>query len=56
MDVTNPLEDERGVDLSQIRSLLRMSVAERARHMIDVANKLSAIRRSSKIVERPEGR
>jgi hypothetical protein len=33
-----PLEDQRGVDLSQIRELLDLSVAERAAEMIRVSN------------------
>ena len=39
MDVwKNPNEDERGVDVEQIRDLLRMTVAERAHEMVRVAN------------------
>jgi hypothetical protein len=34
----NPNEDERGVDVGQIRELLRMSVAQRAHEMVRVAN------------------
>ena len=37
-DWKNPNEDWRGVDISQIRELLRMTVAERAHEMVRVAN------------------
>ena len=46
----SPLEDARGVDLPQIRRLLQMSVEERVRHMVDVANKLMEIRRTVRFV------
>ena len=36
----NPNEDARGVDVGQIRELLRMSVAERVRQMVHAANVL----------------
>ena len=36
----NPNEDARGVDIGQIRELLRMSVAERVREMVHAANVL----------------
>lgn len=39
----NPNEDERGVDIGQIRELLRMSVAERVRQMVHAANVLMTI-------------
>lgn len=52
----NPNEDERGVDVSQIRSQLRMSVEDRVRHMVDVANTFMKIRDTVKIVDRPLGR
>lgn len=38
MGVIAPLEDQRGVDVSQIRELLELSVAERAAEMIRVSN------------------
>ena len=38
------LEDERGVDISQIRAQLRLSVPERVRTMVEIANKAIAIR------------
>ncbi len=34
----NPIEDERGVDISQIRRQLQMSVEERVQHMVEAAN------------------
>lgn len=40
----NPNEDERGVDVGQIRELLRMSVAERAHEMVRVANLMARAR------------
>jgi hypothetical protein len=40
----NPLEDWRGVDVGQIRRQLSMSVEERVRDMVDVANKLISMR------------
>lgn len=52
----NPNEDERGVDVSQIRSQLRMSVEDRVRHMVDVTNTFMKIRDTVKIVDRPLGR
>lgn len=39
-----PLEDERGVDVAQIRALLRLSPAERLAHMVEVVNTMQAIR------------
>ena len=38
MEPTSPLEDNRGVDVGQIRELLRMTVAERAAEMVRVCN------------------
>lgn len=39
MDVwKNPNEDERGVDLTQIRTQLKLTVAERVREMVHAAN------------------
>jgi hypothetical protein len=37
------IEDSRGVDVSQIRRQLRMTVPERVRSMVEVANTLLAI-------------
>lgn len=44
MEQIDPNEDERGVDIGQIRRLLRMSVEERVSHMVEVTNKLIDIR------------
>lgn len=41
------IEDERGVDISQIRRQLRMSVPERVRHMVHVANVMMDIQRTA---------
>ena len=38
MELLSPFEDERGVDVTQIRQLLRMSVAERVAEMIAFSN------------------
>jgi len=43
----NPNEDERGVDVGQIRDLLRMSVAERAHEMVRVANLMAKARETA---------
>ena len=52
----NPNEDARGVDVGQIRNQLRMSVQDRVRHMVDVANAFRKIRETAKFVDRPVGR
>jgi len=42
--VTPPvIEDERGVDVAQIKALLRLTPAERVAHMVEVANTMRAI-------------
>jgi hypothetical protein len=38
-----PVEDSRGVDISQIRRQLRMAVPERVRSMVEAANTMLAI-------------
>lgn len=38
------IEDSRGVDVSQIRRQLQMTVPERVRSMVETANTLVAIR------------
>ena len=43
----NPNEDERGVDVEQIRDLLRMTVAERAHEMVRVANLMTRAREAA---------
>jgi hypothetical protein len=50
------IEDERGVDISQIRRQLRMSVEERVRHMVEVTNTLMEIRASARFVDAPRVR
>ena len=44
----NPIEDERGVDISQIRDMLSMSIAERAHEMVRVANLMAAARETAR--------
>ncbi|MBA3605163.1 MAG: hypothetical protein M3487_03230 [Actinomycetota bacterium] len=44
MDEVVAIEDERGVDIGQIRRLLRLSVPERVREMVEVANVMLSIR------------
>ena len=51
MDQTS-VEDHRGVDVSQIRRLLRMTVEERVAHMVEVTNTLVEIRTSVRFIER----
>jgi hypothetical protein len=43
VDNTEPVEDSRGVDVSQIRRQLRMTVPERVRSMVEAANTMLAI-------------
>jgi hypothetical protein len=43
MEPMAAVEDSRGVDISQIRRQLRMSVPERVREMVQVANALMAV-------------
>jgi len=47
------IDDERGVDVSQIRRQLRMSVEARVRHMVEVTNTLMEIRASARFVDAP---
>jgi hypothetical protein len=49
----NPIEDERGVDISQIHRQLQMSVAERVRHMVEAANMFMEIRSHARFVDVP---
>ena len=44
----NDLEDERGVDVTQIRAQLRLSVPERVRTMVEIANVQIAMQEASK--------
>lgn len=46
----NPNEDERGVDVTQIRAQLRLTVEDRVRHMVEVANVFMGIRQEVRIV------
>ena len=45
---SNNLDDERGVDVAQIQPQLRMSVPERVRTMVAVANAQIEMREASK--------
>ena len=49
----NPNEDERGVDVSQIRSQLRLPVKERVRVMVEAANLLIAVQKHARLLEHP---
>jgi hypothetical protein len=44
----NPNEDERGVDIGQIRALVNLTVAERVREMVHAANVLMAIQENAR--------
>jgi len=44
-----PNEDERGVDVSQIRSQLRLPVKERVRVMVEAANLLIAVQKHARL-------
>ena len=44
----NDLEDERGVDVSQIQAQLRLSVPERVRTMVAIANTKIAMQEAAK--------
>jgi len=44
----NPNEDERGVDVGQIRDMLSMSVAQRAHGMVRVANLMVKARETAR--------
>ena len=47
------IEDSRGVDISQIRRQLRMSVEDRVRHMVEVTNVLMEIRATARFIDPP---
>ena len=49
----NSIEDERGVDISQIRRQLQMSVEERVQHMVEAANTFMEIRSHVRFVDVP---
>ena len=44
----NDLEDERGVDVSQIQAQLRLSVPDRVRTMVAIANTKIAMQEAAK--------
>lgn len=46
-------EDDRGVDVGQIRRQLRMSVEERVQRMVAVTNTLMEIRATVRFVDSP---
>ena len=48
MEQVPTIEDSRGVDISQIRRQLRMSVPERVRSMVEAANTMLAIQEQAK--------
>ncbi len=52
MEQFDSVEDHRGVDVSQIRRLLRMTVEDRVAYMVEVANKLMEIRATARFVDR----
>lgn len=52
----NPVEDWRGVDVSQIRAQLRLTVEDRVRHMVEVANVFMGIRQQVRMVAKPNDR
>jgi hypothetical protein len=47
-NVVVALEDERGVDVSQIRAQLQLSVPERVRTMVAIANAKIAMQEAAK--------
>lgn len=47
-NVVVALEDERGVDVSQIRAQLQLSVPERVRTMVAIANTKIAMQEAAK--------
>ena len=47
MEQLPTVEDERGVDVTQIRARLALSVPERVRTMVESANRIIAIRESA---------
>lgn len=44
----NPNEDERGVDVGQIRSQLRLTVAERVQQIVHAANVLMKMQKTAR--------
>ena len=54
MEEARAIEDSRGVDVSQIRRQLRMTVPERVRSMVEVANTMLAIQKRAQASLRRE--
>ena len=52
----NPNEDWRGVDITQIRAQLRLSVEDRVRHMVEVANVFMDVRLRAQMVGKSKDR
>lgn len=52
----NPNEYEHGVDVGQIRIQLTMSVEDRVRHMVEVANAFMKIRATVRFADGPLNR
>ena len=50
-----PLEDQRGVDVGQIRQLLNMTVEERVLEMVRVANMIADVQRAAGTTGRRSG-
>jgi len=44
----NPNEDERGVDIGQIRGQLQLTVAERVREMVHAANVIMTMQENAR--------
>jgi len=44
----NPNEDERGVDIGQIRRQLKLTVAERVREMVHAANVMMTLQENAR--------
>lgn len=51
MQQVSGIEDHRGVDVSQIRRQLRMSVEDRVQYMVDVTNKLMEVRATARFLD-----
>lgn len=45
------IEDERGVDIGQIRRQLLMSTEDRVRHMVEVSNRMMEIRATVRFLD-----
>jgi hypothetical protein len=52
MDQVALVEDQRGVDVAQIRALLRLTPAERIAHMIAVATAMRALAEHARAARR----